>query len=66
VGAGADLGGEGHGLAQGGRHAAVRVDGYVARLTKVEVQWQRQGARPNDGGISTAAFARTSMVKIPR
>jgi hypothetical protein len=44
----------------------VRVDGYVARLTKVEVQWQRQGARPNDGGISTAAFARTSMVKIPR
>jgi Trypsin len=42
------------------------VDGYVARPTKVEVQWQRQGGRPNDGGISTAAFAPTSMVKIPR
>jgi Trypsin len=42
------------------------VDGYVARPTKVEAQWQRQGGRPNDGGISTAAFAPTSMVKIPR
>ena len=70
------------------------VDGYVARPTKVEVQWQRQGGRhpknvghartyevtradaghplvctltaSNDGGISTAAFAPTSMVKIPR
>jgi hypothetical protein len=70
------------------------VDGYVARPTKVEVQWQRQGGRQpknvghartyrvtkadaghplvctltasNDGGSSAAAFAPTSMVKIPR
>jgi hypothetical protein len=70
------------------------VAGYTARPTKVEVQWQRQGARTpknvghartykvtkadaghplvcsvtasNDGGISTAPFAPTSMVKIPR
>jgi hypothetical protein len=70
------------------------VDGYVARPSKIVVQWQRQGGRPpvnvghartytvtkadaghalvctltasNDGGISTAAFAPTSMVKIPR
>jgi trypsin len=70
------------------------VDGYVARPSKVEVQWQRQGGRhpknvgharthkvtradaghplvctltaSNDGGISTAPFAPTSMVKIPR
>jgi hypothetical protein len=69
------------------------VDGYVARPTEVEVQWQRQGGRKpkvvghartyrvvaadaghplvctltasNDGGISTAPFAATSMVKIP-
>jgi secreted trypsin-like serine protease len=70
------------------------VAGYTARPAKVEVQWQRQGARQpknvghartykvtnsdaghplvctltasNDAGISTAPFAPTSMVKIPR
>jgi hypothetical protein len=70
------------------------VDGYVARPTKVEVEWQRQGGRKpkvvghartykvvaadaghplvctvaasNGGGISTAPFATTSIVKIPR
>jgi secreted trypsin-like serine protease len=70
------------------------VDGYVARPTKVDVEWQRQGGRKpkvvghartykvvaadaghplvctlaasNDGGLSTAPFATTSMVKIPR
>jgi secreted trypsin-like serine protease len=70
------------------------VDGYIARPTKVEVAWQRQGGRrpvnvghartykvtkadaghplvctltaSNDGGVSTAAFAPSSMVKIPR
>ena len=77
-----------------GARLTCAVDGYTARPTKVDVQWQRQGGRKpknvghartykvtradaghplvctvtasNDGGISTAPFAPTSMVKIPR
>jgi hypothetical protein len=77
-----------------GARLTCAVDGYTARPTKVEVQWQREGGRQpknvghaptykvtkadaghplvcavtasNDGGVSTAPFAPSSMVKIPR